>query len=137
VDARDADQLRADWGISYLELRALPPGPERDAMVKRCVELAKAFERSFRRMGPGDVSEADMHPDGGIAKALNEHLIRRKMMILDAIDADPYIVRVGPPGGPWTYEGVGSDRAEALSQLVVQFDDLDRGWPLREPAPNI
>jgi hypothetical protein len=65
----------------------------------------------------------------GIAKALDEHMIRRKLMILDEIDADQYIVRIGPPGGPWEYQAAGPDRIEALGQLVHQLDEQDRGWP--------
>ena len=51
VDARDLKQLSADWGACYQELAALPPGRERDAMAKRCADLAKAFEHSFRGTG--------------------------------------------------------------------------------------
>jgi hypothetical protein len=79
VDARDLDQLRADWGACYLELKALPPGSERDRVAKRCAELAKSFEHSFRRT-PGFERDKEISSQG-----LAEHALILALIVFIAI----------------------------------------------------
>jgi len=60
--------------------------------------------------------------DTGFERTFQEQLAARAWVILDEVQTDAYVIRVGPRAGRHVVEGRGIDKSEAMRSIVDQLD---------------